>query len=165
MKKQRIYLPKLHRDRCFGCGAENSIGLKPAFYRVENTICTDIILSRYYEGWNQMAHGGIVSTLLEETMSWAVLFFRRTFFICQGMNLKYIKPIVIGKNITVSAKIDERSVFPDIKVIGEIRDPLKALLVKGKGQFHAIPLKEAAENREELRFLLDHVAQENLDSA
>ena len=159
MKEERIYLPKLQGDRCFACGGVNPIGLKLDFYRLGNTICTDILLGRHYEGWSNMAHGGIISTLLEETMSWAVLFFKRNFFTCRGINIKYIRPVLVGEDIRVSAKLSEQSAFSEIKVLGEIRDSKKVLLVRGSGDFQAVPLEEISftdkAKRAEIRLLFD----------
>ena len=63
-------IPKLEGYNCFACGTANPIGLNLHFYLRGGYLCSDITLGKNYEGWENMAHGGIVSTLLDEVMSW-----------------------------------------------------------------------------------------------
>jgi acyl-coenzyme A thioesterase PaaI-like protein len=82
-----------------------------------------------------MAHGGIISTLLDETMSWALIYFCRTFFVTRKMDLKYVRPVLIGEPLTVAAKITGSSPGPTIEARAELRDRDRRLLVKGSGEF------------------------------
>jgi len=61
------------QNRCFGCGTANPVGLHLQFYSTENggVIC-DIAVPDTYEGPPGYVHGGIIATLLDETMSKAV---------------------------------------------------------------------------------------------
>lgn len=79
MDKNREPIPKLEGYNCFACGTTNPIGLNLNFYREGEYVCSDITLDKNYEGWENMAHGGIVSALLDEVMSWTVIYFRRVF--------------------------------------------------------------------------------------
>ena len=55
-------------DYCFACGEKNPIGLRLKFTFDGDRITTKKILPREFEGYAGAAHGGIVSTLLDETM-------------------------------------------------------------------------------------------------
>ena len=70
MNEVRKIIPKLQGYNCFACGTENPIGLNLKFYVCGKYMCSDVALGKDYEGWENMAHGGIVSTLLDEVMSW-----------------------------------------------------------------------------------------------
>jgi hypothetical protein len=72
-------IPKLKGYNCFACGTTNPIGLNLTFYRRGEYVCSDIKLGRNYEGWENMAHGGIISTLLDEVMGWALIYFKKFF--------------------------------------------------------------------------------------
>jgi len=77
-EQKRIEIRKPEGHFCFACGTDNPIGLHLHFYRLGNAVCTDITLGKYHEGWQDIAHGGIISTLLDEVMSWAVMVSKRT---------------------------------------------------------------------------------------
>jgi len=57
---------------CYGCGAENEYGLHAEFRREgDRTVC-DFTPVDFQQGYPGRMHGGIVSTLIDEAMGWAV---------------------------------------------------------------------------------------------
>jgi acyl-coenzyme A thioesterase PaaI-like protein len=145
MNEDRIELPKLQGHSCFACGTANPIGLNLHFYRSNESICTDITLGKYHEGWQNMAHGGIISTLLDETMSWTIIYFRRIFFVTRRMEIKYIRPVLVGVPLTVKGRLTEEKREPFIGAVAEVFDERGNLLARAKGEF-----VELQENRLEL---------------
>ena len=98
-------IPKPEGYYCFACGTANPIGLNLEFYRSGDKVCTDITLGEYHVGWSNISHGGILSTLLDEVMSWAVLYFKRIFFVTRKMQVKYIRPVMVGTPLTVAGQV------------------------------------------------------------
>lgn len=107
MVEQRIDIPKLQGYSCFACGTANPIGLNLSFYRQGDSICSDITLGKNYEGWENMAHGGIVSTVLDEIMSWSMIYFKRTFFVTRRISIKYLKPVPLHIPLTAKGMVEE----------------------------------------------------------
>ena len=132
---QKVLLPKPEGHHCFACGTANPIGLNLQFYRLGGRVCADITLMRNHEGWENMAHGGIISTLLDETMAWTILYFQRTFFVTRKMGLKYVRPVLIGIPLTVCAELILPVDREKLRVKGEIRDDGGRLLVRSTGEF------------------------------
>ena len=139
MKEERIDLPKPEGQYCFACGTANPNGLDLHFYRSVETICTDITLGKYHVGWQNIAHGGIISTVLDEVMSWTVMYFKKTFFVTRKMEIKYVRPVFIGIPLTVTGRLLDDSKPPRIKVRADMRDNDKKLLVRSNGEFVIIP--------------------------
>ncbi len=131
----RVPIRKLQGHHCFACGTDNPIGLNMDFYRMEDMVCSDIMLERNHEGWENMAHGGILSTLLDEVMSWTVLYFKRTFLVTRNMEIKYIKPVPLQIPLTARGKILNEPGNSRIEVKGEIVDKERKLLVRSRGEF------------------------------
>ena len=128
-------MPKPEGHNCFACGTANPIGLNLQFYRRGPRVCAEITLTRNHEGWENMAHGGIISTLLDETMAWAILYFQRAFFVTRKMDLKYVRPVLIGVRLTVCAELVLPVERGKLQVKGELRDEGGRLLVRSKGEF------------------------------
>ncbi|MFC1977008.1 PaaI family thioesterase [Chloroflexota bacterium] len=61
-------------SQCFGCGQDNPIGLKLSFQWDGKTARAEFTPTECYQGWSGLVHGGIIICLLDEAMSWAVLF-------------------------------------------------------------------------------------------
>lgn len=61
-------------NRCFACGKDNSIGLKLDFARrPDGEAMAEWTPAAAHEGWPGVVHGGLLSTVLDEAMSHAVL--------------------------------------------------------------------------------------------
>lgn len=141
---ERVDLPKVQGHSCFACGTANPIGLNLEFYRSGDSVCSDVTLGKYHEGWENMAHGGIISTLLDEVMSWTILYFRRLFFVTRKMEVKYVKPVLIGTPLTVKGRIVREVREGFLEVQAEIRDPGGKILCKASGEFVALSSERLA---------------------
>jgi uncharacterized protein (TIGR00369 family) len=139
MAEERIEIPKPKGHNCFACGTENPIGLNLQFYRLAYTVCTELTLERRYEGWEGVVHGGIVSTLLDEVMSWAIMYTKKVFLVTRKMDIKYVRPVLVGMPLKVAGRLVDDSQPPKIKARAEIRDDQGRLLVRSNAEFVEIP--------------------------
>ena len=58
--------------KCFACGDDNPIGLHLRFERAgKQSVRGHITLDSQFQGWRNVAHGGIVIALLDEAMAHA----------------------------------------------------------------------------------------------
>jgi acyl-CoA thioesterase FadM len=144
VSEELIRIPKLQGHNCFACGTANPIGLNLQFYNLGNEVCSEITLGKNHEGWENMAHGGIVSTLLDEVMSWTIMYFKKIFLVTRKMDIKYIRPVLIGTPLTVKGRIQNDSEPPKIKARAEIRDSEGRLLVRGGAEFVCVPEEKLA---------------------
>jgi len=140
--EEKVPIEKPEGHHCFACGTANPIGLNLKFYRLGDAVCTDITLEKVYEGWENVAHGGIVSTLLDEVMSWAIMYSKKVFLVTRNMNIKYIRPVLIGTPVTVTGCLTDDSEPPKIRAKAEIRDNQGRLFVRSRAEFVEVP-KEA----------------------
>lgn len=58
---------------CFACGTLNANGLHLALHLEPERCWTELTLDRRFEGWDGIAHGGIISTILDEVMAWSLV--------------------------------------------------------------------------------------------
>jgi uncharacterized protein (TIGR00369 family) len=135
----RLELPKPEGHTCFACGTANSIGMNLQFYLEGNEVHTDIALCKSYEGWENMAHGGIISTLLDEVMSWTILYFKRIFFVTRRMEVKYVRPVLVGAPLHVRGRLLREGDDRFIHVQAEIQNGEGQILAKAKGEFVELP--------------------------
>ena len=59
---------------CFGCGQDNPFGLRLKFDWDGQTATTHFMPTRSYQGWPGYVHGGIIVSMLDEVMAYAVKF-------------------------------------------------------------------------------------------
>ena len=58
---------------CFACGTLNTNGLGLVLHLEHERSWTGVVLDRRFEGWEGIAHGGIVATILDEVMAWSLV--------------------------------------------------------------------------------------------
>jgi uncharacterized protein (TIGR00369 family) len=58
-------------DQCFACGAENQQGLRLKIQDTTGGVKAKIKLPPHFQGYSDVVHGGIVSTILDELAVWA----------------------------------------------------------------------------------------------
>lgn len=105
-------------DMCFACGKKNECGLKLDFKIVNGEASCDFTLDKRFQGWKEIAHGGIVATVLDEAMAWAIMS-QGTQAVTAEMNVKYKKPTPIGKKLKVAGRVLEfkhKTIYTSAKV-------------------------------------------------
>ena len=55
---------------CFACGPQNPHGLKMTFYTDERSVYSWVTVPGHLRGWDNLIHGGVISAILDEIMSW-----------------------------------------------------------------------------------------------
>jgi uncharacterized protein (TIGR00369 family) len=91
---------------CFACGKDNPIGLKLKFITINNGVCAEFTPVKVHEGFQDIIHGGIVATLLDEAIAWAC----RTCgveVVTGEIIVRYKKPLITGRSVTVSGIIEK----------------------------------------------------------
>ncbi len=56
-------------QRCFACGARNDAGLHLVFRQEDDTVVTEFTADERFQGFPGLVHGGILATLLDETLN------------------------------------------------------------------------------------------------
>jgi acyl-coenzyme A thioesterase PaaI-like protein len=135
MGEERILLPRIEGYDCFGCGTNNPIGLRMTFYRQGDAVCSDVVLKRHHVGWQNMAHGGIISTLLDEVMAWAVIYLKRSFSVTRRMTVRYQAPVPVEVPLTVRGSIAEECAAHTCRTAGVLLNGDGKALATGEAEF------------------------------
>ena len=135
MDSTKIPIPILQGHDCFACGTNNPIGLKLDFYRQGDSICSDVVLSRNHVGWQNMAHGGIISTLLDEVMSWTVIYFKKAFSVTRRMQVRYLRPVPVETVLTAKGTMSSEGKSRTCSAEAVLYDTEGNVLAKADGEF------------------------------
>ena len=120
---------------CFGCGPENSQGLKMCFESNGKQIRSKVSVKRKFRGWSNLIHGGILSTMLDETMSWTVIHFTGKFMLTRSMTVTFKKPVRVGAVLTVIGFVKKQSSERRAVAVAEIHDETGDLCAVSEGDF------------------------------
>jgi uncharacterized protein (TIGR00369 family) len=146
----REYLP--HSTGCFLCGDENETGVRTRFFVEGDEVVARLALPPRFNGYRDVAHGGILAALLDETMGWAATVFSRehAMYVTGEMTVKYLAPVPVGKEIDVRSRLVRdggRVAYSE----GVVRWGGNAC-VRGQGKFVPLDRKGTAEVMPYLKF-------------
>ena len=124
---------------CFACGVRNSQGLQLTFWAEGDEIVTEFMPDAHYQGFPGVLHGGILATLLDETLSRTASIEGR-WMMTGRLEVRYRRPAPLGPRLRVTArKLSSRSRM--VHAEGEVRlaDDPDVILADARGVFLRVP--------------------------
>ena len=124
---------------CFACGLRNDAGLKLTFWTEGDDIVTEFTPDAHYQGFPGVLHGGILATLLDETLS-RVASIEGRWMMTGRLEIRYRRPAPMGPRLRVTArKLSSRSRM--VQAEGEVRlaDDPSVILADARGVFLRVP--------------------------
>lgn len=100
---------------CFGCSAKNDAGLHLRFAEEGEWVTCRWKPDVRFQGWDGVLHGGIVTTILDETSGWAVLRKYQRAAMTTRIEVKFLHPTpatdpVLVARARVAGRVNEKIV-------------------------------------------------------
>lgn len=93
---------------CFGCGKDNPMGLHLHFRTDENGCYTSFVPQPVHQSYDGRMHGGLISTLLDETMGNYPYMYEHKVAYTARLEVRFRQPVRIGERIHVITKVKKR---------------------------------------------------------
>ncbi|MEO8468773.1 MAG: PaaI family thioesterase [Chloroflexota bacterium] len=130
--------------RCFACGELNEHGLHLVLHTDATGCWSELALDPAFQGWEGVVHGGILSTILDEVMGWAVIG-RDTWGVTARMTVDFKRPVNVGQAIRAEGVVIDVS-RRLLRTEGRILDATSGVvLVSSTGTYIAAPPERLAE--------------------
>lgn len=136
-------LPNTDTHDCFGCSPRNALGLQMKFSTDGETVWSPIVVPPHLCGWGRVVHGGIVSTLLDETMGWTGLFTLQRVTVTRRLTVDFLHAVEVGRPLRVSGQVMETSGRHEVRIAGALYDASETLCARADGHFKLLSLKAA----------------------
>jgi uncharacterized protein (TIGR00369 family) len=118
-------LPNSSDHYCFGCSPVNPSGLQMNFFAGLDTVFSNVTIPDHLCGWSNIAHGGVLTTILDEIMSWTALHFLKRITMTKSMNIEFIKPVYIRNPLKAEGKV--------LEITGKHDAVMEGILYNDKG--------------------------------
>ena len=132
----------IDNDHCFVCGPRNKNGLHiPIQKSVEANTCTFTwVPGPAYQGYAGIVHGGILSTLLDEAMAYAVMGAeKKVMAVTADMRIRFMRPTPVGVPLKFAATlVGQRKNLHFAR--GSVILPDGTVLAESEGRFAEINL-------------------------
>ncbi len=120
---------------CFGCSPVNPSGLQMNFFADRDMVISNITIPDHLCGWSNIAHGGVLTTILDEIMSWAALHFIKRITMTKSMNIEFIKPVFIRSPLKAEGKVLEITGKHDAVMEGVLYNDKGVVCAKSTANF------------------------------
>jgi acyl-coenzyme A thioesterase PaaI-like protein len=129
--------------RCFACGELNEHGLHLELHTDPEGSWAETTLASEFQGWDAVAHGGIVCTILDEVMAWSVIG-RGTWGVTARLNVAFRRPIPTGRAIRAEGWVVQMHRRAS-RTAGRVLDTASGeVLATGEGTFIGLPEAQLA---------------------
>ena len=139
---------------CFACGELNDHGLRLDLHAGLDGCWTELTLDPAFQGWEGIAHGGILCAILDEVMAWAVIG-RDTWGVTARMTVDFKRPVEVRRRLRAEGTVSgtTRRLF---RTAGRILDvETGEVLATSEGTYIAAPPERLAELRARYRLPAD----------
>ncbi|MBY9005123.1 MAG: PaaI family thioesterase [Candidatus Lokiarchaeota archaeon] len=101
------YINNTWLGNCFACSSTNHRGLNMKFFYDKEGISSYINLHKDFCGFEGIAHGGIIATILDEIGAWTIFALLKKIAVTQESNIKFLKPVFTNHMLKVEGRITE----------------------------------------------------------
>jgi uncharacterized protein (TIGR00369 family) len=104
----KIHNPFVGREgyNCFACAPDNTHGLHMEFFEEGEEVVSRWQPQQHHQGWGDILHGGIQTTLMDEIASWTIFAKKHVAGMTTKLEIKFLKPVFVsGGELTVRARI------------------------------------------------------------
>ncbi len=145
MRKLNNPYTNLKGYNCFGCSPKNKNGLQMDFYEDGDYIICDWEPRGFLQGYFNVLHGGIQSTLMDEAAAWLVQVKLKTAGVTSAMNSRFLLSVPTDEGkIKIKAKLKGmRRNLADVDV--ELYCPDGQLGAKAEVTYYTFPEDVAKE--------------------
>lgn len=131
-----------HTRSCFVCGESNIHGLRLRFEAEGQSVHTRFTPSAEHIGFKGVTHGGILATVLDEIMVWAVAVGTRRFAYCAEMTVRFQQPAKPDAELLVTAELVANRRNKIFEAKAELRDAAGQLVATATGKYLPVPADE-----------------------
>ena len=129
-----------HTKSCFVCGLNNPLGLKLDFETDGQIVRARFTPRPEHVGFRETVHGGIISTVLDEVMVWAIGVRIKRFAYCAELRVRFLQPARPLEELMVVGELMENRRNKLFQSKAELQNPRGAVLAAATGKY--LPVKE-----------------------
>jgi len=145
-----------HHSNCMGCGDENAAGVGMRMARDGDRVRGSVTLDRRHEGAPGYAHGGAVSTILDDALGMLLFVLRRP-AVTARLEVDFRRPAYLGRPFEVEAWVDKLEgrklwMVAELREDGELIAEGRGLFVEVDPEHFARGVKASEQGERNLRF-------------
>ena len=130
-----------HTRSCFVCGEANAHGLRQRFETDGRIVRTRFTPRAEHAGFLEVVHGGILATLLDESMAWACAVGARRFGFAVELTVRFHTHALPGDELRAEAELVEDRRGRIFATKAELLNSAGAVVASATGKY--MPIRDA----------------------
>jgi uncharacterized protein (TIGR00369 family) len=114
---------------CFACGSLNAHGMHLDLHVERRRSWVELTYEQRFQGWDGIAHGGILATILDEVMAWALVG-EDDWGLTARLTIDFKRPVEVGQAIRAEGWVT-RSRRRLVETEGRVTDARTGQLLAG----------------------------------
>lgn len=90
---------------CFVCSQGHPHGLHLRFYHTDDGVVSWCSVPHMYCGFDRMAHGGIITALMDEAAAYALFARHGALGVTREITTRFLKPVLTGSELRVEGRV------------------------------------------------------------
>jgi len=128
-------LPNRETHNCFGCSPINPSGLQMKFFTQDSSVFSRLTVPDHLCGWDRLVHGGVISTILDEVMSWTGIYLLKQITMTKSMTVDFIKPVYINSELKAEGLVLEKTGKHEALLEGRLYNQEGTLCARSRATF------------------------------
>ncbi len=128
-------LPNRETHNCFGCSPINPSGLQMKFYTQDSSVFSRLTVPDHLCGWDRLVHGGVISTILDEIMSWTGIYMLKQITMTKSMTVEFVKPVYINSELKAQGQVLEKTGKHEALLEGRLFNQEGTLCARSRATF------------------------------
>ena len=124
---------------CYVCGTANPLGLQIGFRIVGQAAESRFSFRPEFSGFRDTVHGGVISTVLDEIMVWAIGIESGKFVYCAELTVRFLRPTPTKTPVIARGEVTENKRNRLFVARGELRNEAGDLLAEATGKYLPVP--------------------------
>lgn len=128
---------------CFACGPGNAFGLHMRFNTNGKTVFSWLKVPRHLCGWQNILHGGIISTILDEIMSWTAHHLIKKLILTRSISIEFLRPVYVETKLRAEGRIHRLISEREAVLNAQLFNAAEKVCAKATGSFALLTPKVA----------------------
>ncbi len=128
-------LPNSRNHNCFGCSPTNPAGLRMRFFTDGQAVYSRVHVPDHLCGWSRIVHGGAITAILDEVMSWSAIHLLKRIALTQTMSVEFVKPVPMAALLDAEGRVRETNRRNDAETEGVLYDSAGEVCARATAKF------------------------------
>ncbi|MEN6439197.1 MAG: PaaI family thioesterase [Syntrophobacter sp.] len=138
-EKDLRLLPVRENQLCFGCSPLNPSGLHMRFHTDGTALFSWLEVPEHLIGWENMVHGGVITTILDEIMGWSAIYLLKRMTLTKSISIDFLKPVYSQTRLRAEGRLVEVKSEREALMEGLLFDSNDSLRSRAFGTFALFP--------------------------